>query len=295
MSYMKHCPQCGRQYPADLSFCLEDGEPLSADPVASGATQAKTEEFPGSAAGSIETKYRPTIGSDRPLNIHSPKSPQRGGKFIYLFVGVIFAAGIVVVAAAFIGGYLYYSSLREQSKSLNPLSPDPPPPANVGAANVESANGKTNNGSVSNNADPNVWTTSPSSTPLSNPSATKPSATPTPTPKPRSTQEPTDQDPGEIYSPVPKQISGGVLNGKAIVLPKPPYPPAARAVRAAGSVTVQVLVDENGNVVSATAVSGHPLLRTAATNAAKSAKFSPTKLAGVPVKVSGVITYNFVP
>ncbi len=94
---------------------------------------------------------------------------------------------------------------------------------------------------------------------------------------------------------VPKQISGGVLNGKATSLPKPPYPPAARAVRASGAVTVQVLIDESGNVVSASAVSGHPLLRAAAVSAARSAKFSPTQLSGQPVKVSGVITYNFVP
>lgn len=95
--------------------------------------------------------------------------------------------------------------------------------------------------------------------------------------------------------PVPKQISGGVLNGKATSLPKPPYPPAARAVRASGAVSVQVLIDENGNVVSASPVSGHPLLRAAAAQAARGAKFSPTMLSGQPVKVSGVITYNFVP
>lgn len=95
--------------------------------------------------------------------------------------------------------------------------------------------------------------------------------------------------------PVPKQISGGVLNGKATSLPKPPYPPAARAVRASGAVSVQVLIDENGSVVSASAVSGHPLLRAAAVQAARGARFSPTMLSGQPVKVSGVITYNFVP
>ncbi len=78
----------------------------------------------------------------------------------------------------------------------------------------------------------------------------------------------------------PKQISGGVLNGKATSLPKPPYPPAARAVRAAGAVSVQVLIDESGNVVSASAVSGHPLLRAAAVQAARGAKFSPTQLSG---------------
>ena len=89
-------------------------------------------------------------------------------------------------------------------------------------------------------------------------------------------------------------ISGGVLNGKAISLPKPAYPAIAKAARASGRVTVQVTVDENGNVISANAVSGHPLLKASAVSAARQAKFSPTKLAGQPVKVTGVIVYNFV-
>lgn len=89
-------------------------------------------------------------------------------------------------------------------------------------------------------------------------------------------------------------ISGGVLNGKAVSLPKPPYPAIARSAHASGTVTVQVTIDENGNVISARAVSGHPLLQAAAVSAARQAKFSPTKLSGQPVKVTGVITYNFV-
>lgn len=91
-----------------------------------------------------------------------------------------------------------------------------------------------------------------------------------------------------------KIVSGGVLNGKAISLPQPPYPPVAKAAKASGTVVVQVTVDENGNVVSAQAVSGHPLLQAAAVAAARGAKFSPTKLSGQPVKVTGVIQYNFV-
>jgi periplasmic protein TonB len=94
--------------------------------------------------------------------------------------------------------------------------------------------------------------------------------------------------------PPPKQISGGVLNGKATSLPTPQYPAAARSVGASGAVTVQVLIDESGRVVSANAVSGHPLLRAPAVQAARQARFSPTMLSGQPVKVSGVITYNFV-
>jgi protein TonB len=89
-------------------------------------------------------------------------------------------------------------------------------------------------------------------------------------------------------------ISGGVLNGKAISLPKPAYPPIARQAHASGTVVVQVTIDENGNVISATPVSGHPLLRAVSAAAARGARFSPTKLSGQPVKVTGVITYNFV-
>src|SRR6266404_2468619 len=89
-------------------------------------------------------------------------------------------------------------------------------------------------------------------------------------------------------------ISGGVLNGKAISLPKPAYPAIARTAHASGTVVVQVVIDENGNVISAHAVSGHPLLQAVAVAAARGARFSPTKLSGQPVKVTGVITYNFV-
>lgn len=92
-----------------------------------------------------------------------------------------------------------------------------------------------------------------------------------------------------------KIISGGVLNGKAVSKPQPAYPPIAKAAGASGTVTVQIVVDEEGNVVSAAAVSGHPLLQQAAVAAAREAKFSPTLLSGQPVKVSGVVTYNFVP
>ncbi len=91
----------------------------------------------------------------------------------------------------------------------------------------------------------------------------------------------------------PSMISGGVLNGKATSLPQPAYPAGASAVRASGAVSVQITVDESGNVISANAVSGHPLLRSAAEQAASAGKFSPTMLSGKPVKISGVITYNF--
>ena len=105
-----------------------------------------------------------------------------------------------------------------------------------------------------------------------------------------------DAPPPPEPKPTPPRapISGGVLNGKAISLPKPAYPPIARQAHASGTVVVQVTIDENGGVISARAVSGHPLLQAVAVAAARGARFSPTKLSGQPVKVTGVITYNFV-
>jgi protein TonB len=103
-----------------------------------------------------------------------------------------------------------------------------------------------------------------------------------------------EEPPPPPPAPPRAPISGGVLNGKAISLPKPAYPPIARQAHASGTVVVQVVIDENGNVISAHAVSGHPLLQAVAVAAARGARFSPTKLSGQPVKVTGVITYNFV-
>jgi TonB family protein len=94
--------------------------------------------------------------------------------------------------------------------------------------------------------------------------------------------------------PVPKIVSGGVVNGKAISLPKPEYPAAAIVAKIGGSVNVQVTIDEQGNVISAVAVTGHQLLRKVSEDAAAKAKFNPTKLSGQLVKVKGVVIYNFV-
>lgn len=94
--------------------------------------------------------------------------------------------------------------------------------------------------------------------------------------------------------PVTQRLPSTVLISKAISLPQPPYPQLAKQIRMQGPVTVQILVDESGKVVSAHAVSGHPTLTTAARDAAMRARFTPTMLSGQPVKVQGVITYNFV-
>jgi TonB family protein len=104
----------------------------------------------------------------------------------------------------------------------------------------------------------------------------------------------TDAGGSQNSQPQSSAVSGGILNDKAVKLIQPPYPPIARAARASGQVQVQVLVDENGNVITAQAISGHVLLQAAAVAAARVSKFSPMKVAGQPVKVNGVVVYNFV-
>lgn len=96
--------------------------------------------------------------------------------------------------------------------------------------------------------------------------------------------------------PKPKtlRVSPGVFISKVVDLPKPAYPELAKRAGIQGPVNVQILVDETGRVISAQAVKGSPMLTKAAEAAALRARFTPTKLGDQPVKVQGVITYNFV-
>ena len=93
--------------------------------------------------------------------------------------------------------------------------------------------------------------------------------------------------------PDPTTISGGILNGRAVSLPKPVYPSDLHGLT--GEIKVQVLIGHNGRVESATVYSGikNARLRASAVEAAKQARFSPTLLHTKPVKVSGTIIYTF--
>jgi protein TonB len=89
------------------------------------------------------------------------------------------------------------------------------------------------------------------------------------------------------------KVSDGVTQGLAIRRITPPYQAIARAARAFGAVQVQVLISEEGRVLDADVINGHPLLRQAALDAARQWQFRPTLLSNVPVKVQGVLTFNF--
>ena len=98
----------------------------------------------------------------------------------------------------------------------------------------------------------------------------------------------------ETPKPSTLRVSPGVIIAKVIELPKPAYPELAKRAGVQGPVNVQILIDETGKVLSAQPVKGSPLLIPAAVNAARRARFTPTMLGGQPVKIQGVITYNFV-
>ncbi len=93
----------------------------------------------------------------------------------------------------------------------------------------------------------------------------------------------------------PQKIAQGMLEGSVIRRRMPVYPPMARSMNAYGKVEVKVIISEGGQVIEATAISGHPALRTAAVDAAREWVYKPTLLNGVPVKVETVLTFTFAP
>jgi hypothetical protein len=88
-------------------------------------------------------------------------------------------------------------------------------------------------------------------------------------------------------------ISLGVLNGRAIDLVTPEYPAAGLLLNVYGQVEGAVVLDEDGHVVSATVLTGHPLLRAASIAAARKSSFEPLTVKGEQVRVSGIIDYNY--
>jgi len=90
-----------------------------------------------------------------------------------------------------------------------------------------------------------------------------------------------------------QQVVEKVLEGNAITRVEPTYPPAARIMKAFGTVMVQITISETGSVIDAKAISGHKALRPAAVEAAYKWVFKPTTVNGEPIKVQGVLTFNF--
>lgn len=244
----------------------------------------------------------------RPRTRVSPRDkplPQESNTLVVVLLTII---GTTVVISAAVGVFWLLAS-QNVSENLNVNT-------NVNAfnenlnANLDDSLFNFNmnaNENLNANVNVNTNTNANTRTPTPTPSPT-PSPTPTPddddnrnssvntsTPTPRPSLTPRPSPPSTpTASPTGSPVDVGVLNDRAINLRTPSYSQIAREMRASGRVQVQVLVDEKGNVNSAKAISGNPLLHSSAENAAKGSKFSPTKLNGRSVKTTGYVIYNFV-
>jgi TonB family protein len=195
---------------------------------------------------------------------------------------------------------MYYLD-ENMLKSVQPATASAPPPANNVSkvntdAKTQSAAGQPTSSKQQDNrkASPSLPSANQSSNSLNTASPVEVMSVGVDTnPNTPIVELDSEPPPGPGPKPILKPVSGGVLNGTALSLPTPLYPETAKRMRSSGVVIVDVILDETGKVISATASSGPVMLREAATQAALKARFSPTKLSGQPVKVSGVINYKF--
>ena len=310
---MRSCPQCGARYTDDLRFCLHDGTTLvsaTTDDLAG----LPTEQFTAQTIQDNDPSVFKTLPSadvpEQETRIAPPRSaPQYSFSAVEpaskmgctMTLGKVAAALLFVAGLGLAGIIFTYKSANYTAQLEPPMSNSTTSSANSNRVILDpSLGGGTASNTMSNTTAASNSANMPVPSATHTPAAATPQPTATrevttiappktiPTPEPEST--PADSDnvdaPGRI-------MRGGQLNGRAISLPKPPYPPAARAVRASGPVNVRVLIDDSGSVIAANAVSGHPLLRAAADAAARNARFPPLGRRGN--RVTGIITYNFVP
>ena len=255
----------------------------------------------------IRTKTSPSI-RDTPL-------PKESNTLVVVLLTII--GTIVVISAAF--GVFWLLGSKSGSENINVNTNfnafDGNINANEGLDNTLfdgnfnfNANSNLNinaNSNVNSNTNTKTPTPSPSLSPTptrtpveENTNTESNSNTSTPTPRPSITPRPSVSP---SATPAPsnnntntKPVNVGALNDRALTLQTPSYPLIAKEMRASGKVQVQVVVDEKGNVSSAKAVSGHPLLRSSAENAARSSRFNPVSSDGRAVKAVGFVVYNFV-
>ncbi|HEY0006796.1 MAG TPA: TonB family protein [Pyrinomonadaceae bacterium] len=300
---MKLCPTCQRTYTDDsMKFCLEDGTPLAdapsgrTEPAATLISPAPLKTDP--AATEVLTEealgYKParTQPGRQPAATTGPAPAARRLSPLPWILAIVAVLGLSGIVVAYI-----LTRTREPDNALTAQTetPTPTPASLVASPSPVLASETTGVQQEEAAASPNQPASTPTRQPSPEKTAEKPSPTPLQKPSPLaapSTTPNTVQE-EEVRPNRRGPITGGVLNGKAISLPKPAYPAIAKTARASGVVVVQILVDENGSVIAARPISGHPLLRQAAASAARQARFTPTTLAGQPVKVTGVVTYNF--
>ena len=322
---MKYCPTCNTRYDEEiLRFCMKDGTPLLEEEepnFVAMPSESLEEERVDDDAGDVTVVRRnipvppepeperprivvPTYEESReqPRARVAPYSPERKSNTAKIVILTILGT-LAVLAVAAAGVFMLR---RDNSENTN-LNANVNTNVNVNANtnlgidtnfnfNVNANFNSNTNANTNVNANVKTPTPTPKPSPSATPSPTPDdddNTTPTPTRSPIPTPQPTIIRPGSSPSPRPpstpnRNVNGGILNGMAVNLPRPIYPPMAKQIGASGEVRVQVAVDGNGNVVSARAVSGHPLLRAAAENAARQSKMRIDA-----ANTTGQIVYNF--
>ncbi len=103
-----------------------------------------------------------------------------------------------------------------------------------------------------------------------------------------------------LPAPIPKtqprapiRVGGRIRAPRVLSKPSPAYPPLARQTRVEGIVTIDAVIDTEGNVVEMSVVSGHPLLISAALDAVKKWKYEPTYLNDQAIAVQLIVTVTF--
>lgn len=319
---MKYCPTCDARYDEDiLRFCMKDGTPLlDEDEPKFVAMPSESLDEPQDDEDDVTVVRRnvpvPPPDQERPRIVvptyedqrrEEPRArvvppyqpPPKSNTFKVVVLTILGTLAVVGVLAA--GVYFLRPADNANNSNVNTNAN-----ANINAntnLGVDTnfnfnLNANFNPGNLNTNVNTNANVKTPTPTPRPSPSVTPTptpdeDASPTPTRTPLPTPQPTIIRPGVSPTPRPaatpsRNLNGGVLNGMAVSLARPIYPPMAKQIGASGQVRVQISVDGNGNVVSARAVSGHPLLRSAAENAARQ-----SKMRADAANTTGQLVYNF--
>ena len=321
---MKECPICRTRYDDEtMIFCINDGSRLiTINDETNDAHEFDTivnapKPPPQKITVAVAEEPKPLPPPSQPIaprRVVPPKSSNNNAKWL-LGLGLLLLVGVFGAVAFYLFGgtkqpevaVVNRNTATNANANLVLLNPDANTVidnANIAPVNLTNVNSNQNFNArplpspkplpsatpklnVNTNLNANI---SANQNANSNLNANAPKAITTPTPTITPTPAPT-----ATPQPGARTIAVGSVNSRAVRLVTPPYPPAARSVNASGPVTVQVLIDESGNVTSAKAVNGNALLRPAAENAARQSKFQTTQVSGQPVKVTGTIVYNFVP
>ena len=224
-----------------------------------------------------ETVVKMTLVSSRPFHGHT-------GRSYKLSIGDLNGSVNAFVTRKRFYAIVSLNNKKDDALEEKFLSSFTLPERQAEPAKNVAANSDQNANAPAQPADPNSQNTAPAEGEGSLP------ATPSNTTDAGQTAAANVPNPPAQPNPRKGPVNGGMLNGKAIYLPVPEVPPG----EATGVVLVAVVVDEQGSVIEARAVSGPQHLHAAAVSAARLARFTPTVLMGEPVRVSGTLSYNFV-